>query len=159
MPVSLPPPLLNFLCDLFYIRCLPYSLIILLSFVTPHIHRIAFLRPPIFLFLCFLQRPCLYPVHQYRSYHCSVGLHLPLGPSRSFSVTQHCTHSFFHPLSTRWVTSAASSPSSANVDPRYYLNVFTLFTVSSCKWVSKRKSLAASSRSFNRPLRRISTPA
>ena len=32
---------------------------------------------------------------------------------------------FFHPLCTRRVTSASSSPSSANVDPRY-VNVFTL---------------------------------
>ena len=42
---------------------------------------------------------------------------------------------FFHPLCTRWVTSASSSPSSANVDPRY-VDVFTLFNGSPCNWIS-----------------------
>ena len=42
---------------------------------------------------------------------------------------------FFHPLCTRWVTSASSYPSSTNVDPRY-VNVFTLFTVCHWKWIS-----------------------
>ena len=42
---------------------------------------------------------------------------------------------FFHPLCTLWVTSASSSPSSVNVDPRY-ANVFSLFIVSPYKRIS-----------------------
>ena len=58
---------------------IPYlSFVILSTFVTSHIHRSNF---------------CIVPsaMSLLRSYHCHV--HLPLGSSRSFSVTQHYTDS------------------------------------------------------------------
>ena len=63
--------------------------------------------------------------------------HFPLDLHVHFPVAQHSQtlFGFFHPLCTLWVTSAYRSPSSANVDPRY-VKVFTLFTVSHCKWIS-----------------------
>ena len=63
------------------------SFLILSCFVTPHI---SFLRRPIS-FLCLLQCPCLYPVHQRRSYHCDV--YLPIDHRVHFAVAQHSTQS------------------------------------------------------------------
>ena len=57
----------------------------------------------------------------------------------SFILLSHNTPDtlfrFFHPLCTQWVTSTSSSQSSANVDPGC-VNVFTLFNVSPCNWIS-----------------------
>ena len=66
------------------------SFLILSSFVTPHIHRSHFCDLQ-FLFLCLLQRPCLCPVHQCWSYHCSV--HLPLDLHVHSPIAQHSRHS------------------------------------------------------------------
>ena len=139
IPIPLQPSFMDFLCDSpTFVVPLLLSFLILSSFVTPHIHRRILISATsnTFIFLCLLQRPCICPVHQCCSYHCSV--HLPIDLHVNFPVAQYTPDTlfpFFHPICTLWVTSASSYPSSANVDTRY-VNVFTLFNPSPCKWIS-----------------------
>ena len=93
MPIPLQPSFLDFLCDFPHFRCPSYSLISdLTSFVTPHIHRsIPISATSNLFFQCLLQRPCLCPVYQCWSYHCSV--HLPLDLHVHSPIAQHSRHS------------------------------------------------------------------
>ena len=90
----------------FGVSILYLSFLILSTFVTYHISIVAisFIVPSA------MSLP--------RSYHCHV--QPSLGSSRSFSVSQHYTDSFqfFYLFCTLRDTSASSSPSSSNVDPR-----------------------------------------
>ena len=65
-----------------FIVSLILSFLILSSFLTPHIHRN--IRISVTSNLCAIHCPCLCPVHQCWSYHCSVHTPSPW-PSRSFS--------------------------------------------------------------------------
>ena len=108
----------------------------LVSFVTPHIHRSILISATSNLVSC-----DFFNAHVSAPY-ISAGLTTVLYTFPlifMFILLSHNTpvtlFQFFHPLCTRWVTSASSSPSSAKVDPRY-VNVCTLFTASPCKWIS-----------------------
>ena len=67
-------------------------------------------------------------------------------------TTLHSSSSY---RSALWVTYASSYVSSTNVESRY-LNFFILYTVYSSKWICQ-KSLDASNRSCNIPIRPVST--
>ena len=119
--------------------CLPLSLsllfihfLILSSFVNPYIHRSILISAISNLFSC-----VFFNAHVSAPY-ISAGFATVLS-TFLFIFLSHITpdtlSQLFHSLCTMWVTSASSSPSSANVDPRY-VNAFTLFTVSPCKWIS-----------------------
>ena len=112
------------------------SFVILSSFVTPHIQRSILISATSNLFSC-----AFFNAHVSVPYS-SAGLTTVLYTFPlifTFILLSHNTpdtlFQFFHPLWTRWVTSASSSPSTANVDP-WYVNVFTLFNVSPCDWIS-----------------------
>ena len=112
------------------------SFLILSSFVTPHIHRSILISATSNFFSC-----AFFNAHDSAPY-ISAGLTTVLYTFPlifMFILLSHNTpdtlFQFFHPLCTRWVTSASSSPSSDNVDPRY-VNVFTLFNGSPCNWIS-----------------------
>ena len=115
---------------------LTLSFLILSCFVTPHIHRSILISATSNLF------PCAFVNAHVSAPYISSGLTTVLYTFLlifTFILLSHNTpdtiFQFFLPLCTRWVTSASSSPSSANVDPRY-VNVFTLFTISPCNWIS-----------------------
>ena len=112
------------------------SFLILSSFVTPHIHRSILISATSNLFSCaFFNAHVSAP---YISADLTTVLYIfPLIVTFILlsQKTPDTLFRFFHPLYTLWVTSASSSPSSAYVDTMY-VNVFTLFTVSPCKWIS-----------------------
>ena len=76
-----------------------------------------------------------------RSYNCHV--QLPIGYSRSFSVTQHYTCRLSSSSSNRsacwWVLLHPVLHLPLTSIPDDYLNVYSLFSVSSCKWICPRK--------------------
>ena len=105
-------------------------------FVTPHIHR------SILIYATSNLLSCAYFNANVSAPYTSAGLAtvmciFPL--IVTFILLSHntpCTlFQLFLLLCTMWVTSASRTPSSANVDSRY-VNVFTLFNVSPCKWSS-----------------------
>ena len=136
MPLSLQPPFLDGLCDFLHLRYPPYS------FIYYHVqlrncaysYRSFLISASSNFFSCALFNAHIFimslPRTTFSIYHCVV---------RTPPLDLHtCIFlSFFQPLCTLWVTSASSSPSSANVDPMH-MNVFTLFnkliTVSQSKW-------------------------
>ena len=137
MPVPLQPSFLYFLCDFPHFRCPSYSFSSdLVQFRTPHIHRSILISATSNFFSC-----AFFNAHVSSPY-TSAGLTTVMYTFPLifvFIILSHNTldtlFQFFHPLCTRRVTSASSSPSSANVDPRY-VNVFTLFNGSPCNWIS-----------------------
>ena len=130
------PPVYSFVISPTFVVTLILSFLILSSFVTPHIHRSILISATSNLFSCALFNAHSLP-DQCWSYHCNVGyVHFPLDLYVHSSVAQHSTHCLpILPPAFHYVGAASSSPSFANVDPRY-VNVFTLFTVSVCKWIS-----------------------
>ena len=137
MPIPLQPSFLYYLCDSpTFVFPLILLFLILPSFVTPHIHRSILISATSNFFSCaFVNAHVSAP---YISACITTVLYtFPL--IFTFILLSHNTpdtlFQLFHPLCTPWVTFAPSYPSSANVDPRY-VNVFTLFTVSPCKWIS-----------------------
>ena len=111
------------------------SFLILSSFVTPHIHRSILISATSNFFSCAFFNA--YVSAPYISAGLTTVLYtFPL--IFTFILLSHNTpdtlFQVFHPICTRWVTSASNSPSCANVDPRY-VNVFTLFYVSPCNCI------------------------
>ena len=119
-----------------FVVSLILSFLILSSFVTPHIHRSILISATSNLFSC-----AFFNAHVSAPYN-SAGLitvlyifpliftFILLSDNTPYTLFQ-----FFILLCTLlWVTSASSYPSSVNVDSRY-VNVITLFTVSSCNWI------------------------
>ena len=98
------------------------SFLILSSFVTAHIHRSILISATSNFFYCaFFNARVSAP-------YISAGLATVLYTFPlivTFIFLSHNTTDtffpFFHPLCTLWVTSACSSPSSANVDPIYVI--------------------------------------
>ena len=112
------------------------SFLILSSFVTPHIHRSILIYATSNLLYC-----ALFKVHVSAPYF-SAGLTTVVYTFPvifTLIILLHNTpdnlFQLFYALCTLWVTSASSSPSSANVG-LIYVNVVTVFTVSTCKWIS-----------------------
>ena len=137
MPIPHQPSFMDFLCDSPHFRCPSYYLFLILSsFVTPHIHRSILISAISNLFSCaFFNADVSAPYIS--AGHTTVMFTFPL--IFTFIFLSHkppdTLFQFFHPLCTRCVNSAFIAPSSANVDPMY-VNVFTLFTASRCKWIS-----------------------
>ena len=119
-----------------FVVLLSISFLILSTFVTPHIHRSILISATANVFSC-----AFFNAHVPTPY-TSVGLSTVLYTFPLIFTLMFRSHNapdtlfqLFHQLCTMWVTYASSSPSSAIVHIRY-VNCFTLFTVSPCKWIS-----------------------
>ena len=128
----------SFLTSHTFVVPLILSFLILSGFVPPHIHRsilVNFLRPPVY-----FPVPSSTPMSLPRTISAGLNTVVYTFPLIfTFIFLSHNTpdilFQYFHPLCTLWGTSPSSSLSSINIDPSY-VNVFTLFAVSPCKWIS-----------------------
>ena len=102
--MSTPTSFLDFLCDFPHFLCPAYSFISDLVQLrnTAHPSQHSHLCDLQFIFLCLLQCPCLCPVHQCWSYHCSVHLPLDLHVHSPAHNTPDTLFPFFQPFCTLW---------------------------------------------------------
>ena len=145
VPVPVPPPLLTFFAIL--------SFLILSSFVTLHIHRSIRIYATSNLFACAFFNVSAPYMYQCQFYHCPV--QLPLGSSRPFSVAQHSTPVF--PMALHYVGDFCVQFS---ILWQSRIQIFEFVHSLYCFFLQMdmpQKSLAASNRSCNIPLRPVST--